>query len=109
MFIVENTNMDEERQCLKCEEFWPNDSEFFSSDQNLCCIACTKELTKLKLPYCTLIMKKDDLFKALALCREAHKRAIQKAVSEVVNGTSKIEPVGLMAAMNSPQKKGAHE
>ena len=32
-----------EKQCKKCKEFWPPDSEFFSPVKSLVCRACRSE------------------------------------------------------------------
>jgi hypothetical protein len=35
-----------EKQCKKCKDFWPSDTEFFSPVKSLVCRACRSEQRK---------------------------------------------------------------
>lgn len=67
---------DIERQCIKCEELWPDDSEFFNQGKSYC-IACEKELKKHQ-PNSILLMPTQKLEKQLQKCRQARAAALAK-------------------------------
>jgi len=66
---------DAERQCIKCEEFWPDDAEFFKAGKNFC-IACEKEL-KRHQPNSILLMPAELFEKQMEKCREARATALK--------------------------------
>ncbi len=66
---------DAERQCIKCEEFWPDDAEFFNAGKSFC-IACEKELKKHQ-PNSILLMPAELFEKQMRKCREARSKALE--------------------------------
>lgn len=71
--------MDTEKQCLKCEEFWPNDKEFFKTESSFCCIACEKEINRIRPLQSIFTIPKPKLEKQMQACITAKNRAKDSA------------------------------
>lgn len=61
----------DERECVKCREFWPADGEFFRCGESLCCRACEKENIQSRPLGSILTMPREMLERQVSNCRAA--------------------------------------
>lgn len=71
--------IDGDKQCIKCEEYWPNDTEFFFADDSYMCIACEKETKgKKSRPLSSILTLAPHEFEyQIAVCRAARFLALR--------------------------------